>query len=262
MKLKKFLEHPAVCGVDIDDPLTVQLRRDMIQKRRFLRQIYNEWYASLLEALPAGDEPVLELGSGPSFLRDFLPEVITSDVFHCPGVDVVADGSQMPFSSGVFRGIVMTDVLHHLPKPRFFFSEAARCVFPGGRVVMIEPWVTAWSKLIYGRLHHEPFDTMSREWEFLPKGPLSGANSALPWIIFERDRAQFEREFPEWRIREINRIMPFRYLVSGGVSLRSLMPGWAFELWRLAEQALTPWMKTWAMFARVILVRVDIQGNL
>ena len=35
---------------------------------------------------------------------------------------------------------------------------------------------------------------------FPRQGPLSSANQALPWIVFERDRATFEREFPEWRI--------------------------------------------------------------
>jgi hypothetical protein len=39
-----------------------------------------------------------------------------------------------------------------------------------------------------------------------------GANDALPWIIFARDRLKFEQEFPDWRIETIKPIMPFRYL--------------------------------------------------
>jgi hypothetical protein len=38
------------------------------------------------------------------------------------------------------------------------------------------------------------------DWSFPAVGPLSGANGALPWILFERDRARFEREFPQWVI--------------------------------------------------------------
>jgi len=59
-------------------------------------------------------------------------------------------------------------------------------------------------------------------------GPLSGANDALPWIIFVRDRLKFEQEFPQWQIELINPIMPFRYLVSRGVFLSNLAPGWSF----------------------------------
>ena len=88
-------------------------------------------------------------------------------------------------------------------------------------------------------------------------GPLSGANGALPWIIFARDRVKFNNEFPEWRIEVIKPIMPFRYLVSGGVSLRALAPVWSFEGWRQIERALDRWSNQLAMFALIVLRRLD-----
>jgi hypothetical protein len=126
-------------------------------------------------------------------------------------------------------GIVMTNVLHHFSQPRLFFTEATRCVRSGGVISMVEPWVTPWSRFVYSRFHHEPLEPGARSWELSTCGPLSGANDALPWIIFARDRLKFEQEFPDWRIETIKPIMPFRYLVSGGVSLRSLCPGWSFR---------------------------------
>jgi hypothetical protein len=120
---------------------------------------------------------------------------------------------------------------------------------------MIEPWVTPWSRWVYTHFHHEPFDPRAVEWEVPRAGPLSGANGALPWILFERDRGRFERTFPEWHIREVVPCMPFRYLLSGGVSLRGLAPGWTFPFWRGVERLLSPWRKTWAMFARIVLAR-------
>ncbi len=120
---------------------------------------------------------------------------------------------------------------------------------------MIEPWVTKWSTQVFQRLHHEPFQPHAETWEFPSSGPLSGANGALPWIMFERDRSVFEQEFPEWRIRTIRPIMPFRYLVSGGVSLRQLMPAWSFNLWLGLERALSPWMHRLAMFANIVLMK-------
>jgi len=257
---KSWLAHPLTRGLDVDDPRTTELRRYIVQKNNFLRRIYREWYADIAEALPTNGRPVLELGSGAGFLSHVIPGVITSEIFHCSGVDVVLSGLELPFADGALRGIVMTDVLHHLPRPRRFFVEAARCVCPGGVIVMNEPWVTGWSCLIWGRFHHEPFEPLAKEWEFSPTGPLSGANSALPWIIFERDRATFEREFPQWRIHKIKLSMPFRYLLSGGVSRRSLMPGWTFGLWRQLENSLQRWMKQLAMFGLIVLVR-DNKGS-
>jgi hypothetical protein len=118
---------------------------------------------------------------------------------------------------------------------------------------MIEPWVSHWSRFVYTHLHHEPFQPESPVWEFPSSGPLSGANGALPWIVFARDRRRFEAEFPQWQIEHVRPMMPFRYLLSGGVSLRPLTPAWSFGLWSAAESVLGPWERSLAMFAQITL---------
>ncbi len=253
--LKAWLAEPLTRGCNLDDPRTTELRRHVLRHKPFLRRIYEEWYEAIAAKLPGGDLPVLELGSGAGFMPDRIPGVITSEVFPCPGVDRVVDAQTLDFPPRSLRAIVMIDVLHHLPRVRTFFAAAARCVAPGGAVVMTEPWITAWSRFVYTRLHHEPFAPDAAEWEFPPAGPLSGANGALPWIVFCRDRAQFEREFPQWRIRSVEPMMPMRYLLSGGMSLRGLTPRWTFGAWRRVERALGAWMDHLAMFALIALTR-------
>lgn len=255
--LKAWISHPLTRGLDIDDPRTTQLRCQIIRQKVFLREIYEEWYAAIVSALPSGEGSVLEIGSGAGFLKDVIPDLITSEVLYCSNADIVLDGCKLPFPDSTLRGVVMTDVFHHLPQARFFLIEATRCVRPGGVLVMIEPWVTPWSRLVYKKLHYEPFRPDAQEWEFPRAGPLSGANSALPWIIFQRDRKQFESEFPQWRIRTVKLMMPFRYLLSGGVSMRSLMPAWTSRFWRSLEKRFQRWMNTWGMFALIILDRVQ-----
>jgi SAM-dependent methyltransferase len=253
--LRRLLAHPRTRGLDLDDPRTTSLRRSIIQEKDFLRALYVEWYREIAEALPAGDAPVLEIGSGAGFLGDFVPGLITSDVMGIPGLSLVLDGRALPIGTGTLRGVAMTEVLHHIPDAAAFFGEVARCVAPGGMLVMIEPWVTPWSRFVWGRLHHEPFEPDAEGWTLPPSGPLSGANGALPWIVFERDRDTFCVRFPEWEIRSIRVSLPFRYLVSGGVSMRSLMPGWSFGAWRRFEGWLAPWMGSIGTFARVELIR-------
>jgi SAM-dependent methyltransferase len=207
-------------------------------------------------ALPPDRGPVLELGSGPGFLRAFIPrDLITSERLYCEGVDAVLDGQVLPFADASLRAIVFTDVLHHLPRVRNFFREAERTVRPGGVVAMVEPWVSTWSRVVYRQLHHEPFVPETSEWEFPDTGPLSSANGALPWIVFSRDHSLFQREFPTLTIEQVTPFMPFRYLVSGGVSLRSLMPAWTYGGWTRLEISLTPFMHRWAMFAFILLRR-------
>lgn len=255
--LTRWLEHPLTRGLDIDDPRTTRLRRRILAEKRFLRRIYEEWYSAIAASLPPGDGAVLELGSGAGFLADFVPRLARSEVFYTPGIDLALDGLELPFRDRSLRGIAMTNVLHHLPRPLRFFAEAARAVRPGGVVTMIEPWVTPWSRWVYTRLHHEPFLPEAREWEIPAGGPLSGANGALPWILFQRDRERFEREATGWRVRAIAPMMPFRYLVSGGVSLRGLTPAASYPLWKGFETALSPFSGHLAMFAHVVLERRD-----
>ena len=149
----------------------------------------------------------------------------------------------------------MTNVLHHIPNVNLFFQEAARCVHPGGVIAMIEPWVSTWSRFVYSKMHHEPFNPDIPEWALPNGGPLSSANSALPWIILERDLESLRSTNPEWEFQKIELMMPFRYLVSGGVSLRTLMPFWTYKFWKTVEGKLQPKMKQLAMFALIVLKR-------
>ena len=254
--VQAYFSHPLVRDLDIDSPEAILRHSRLIQEKSFLKNIYEEWYTSILASLAENRTgPILELGSGGGFLKDILPCLITSEILRIPTVDMVLDGQHLSFRKASLRGIVMIDVFHHLPDVRRFFCEAAYCVKPGGVIVMIEPWTTRWSRIVYKYLHHEPFLPDFKEWNFAGNGRLSGANSALPWIVFDRDRAKFEREFPEWRIKEIKLQMPFCYLLSGGMSFRSFAPGWLFDRIRRLEDKLQPWMNIWAMFASITLLR-------
>lgn len=251
--VRKLLAHPLTRDLHPDDPVTTSLRRQIIAEKPFLRRIYMEWYGLLKADVPAGDGDVLELGSGAGFIKEFIPHAITSEVFVCPGIDLVTDGQRLALPDGSLRAIVMTDVLHHVPNVRKFFAEATRTVRPGGVVAMVEPWVSWWSRIVYPRLHHEPFLPDAAKWDFAATGPLSGANGAIPWIVFQRDREIFLREFPAWRIETIEPLMPVRYMISGGISMRSLMPVGMYQPLKWAEKVFG---RGSAMFAHVVLRRV------
>lgn len=248
-----MLGHPLTRGLSVDDPHTTILRRKIVQDKAFLRALYAEWYERIIEVLPWRND-VLELGSGAGVLKDFLPNVITSEAFTTSGVRLIADACHLPFRDKSLAAIVMTDVFHHIPDVRRFLVEATRCIRSGGKIVMIEPWRTPWSEWIYRNLHSEPFSPGS-EWEFPRTGPLSGANGALPWIVFQRDRALFEEQHPQWSINRIVPMMPLSYLLSGGVSMRSLVPGWAYRPIRAVEQIVN--QNNWAMFALIELELVS-----
>ena len=258
--INTILAHPLTAGLQVDDPSTTNLRRKIIEEKPFLKQIYQDWYREILAHIPTQQGAVLELGSGAGFLEQLVPGLITSEVFMCNNIKIVADAMTMPFESSSLKAIVMTDVLHHIPDSHRFFQEASRCLKPDGIIAMVEPWLSRWSSLIYRKLHHEPFDQHSATWTFPDQGPLSGANGALPWIIFQRDRTTFERNFPDSRIEVVRPMMPFRYLVSGGVSMRSLMPALFTPAWKAIESGLSPWMDSLGMFAFIAIRKVPTEA--
>ena len=251
----EILRHPLTRGMSLDDPKTTELRRRIIKEKGFLRRIYEEWYRLLIGHIPHGGGAILEIGSGGGFLKEYYRDALTSEVFFTPHVDVVFNAMTMPFRAASVRAILMVDVLHHIPEPALFFGEAARCMAKGGRCLLIEPWNTSWARWVYQHLHHEPFNP-DGGWSIPSAGPLSGANGALPWILFERDCSLFRRRFPEWRISLVTPMMPFVYLLSGGVSLRSLMPEWSYQLIRRVEESINGMDHTSGMFAFIILERL------
>jgi SAM-dependent methyltransferase len=254
--LAAVLAHPLSRGLDIDDPRTTEVRLQIIREKAFLRCIYDEWYRLIRARIPPGAGAVVELGSGAGYLREFVPEAIQTEVFFCRNTHVAADACSLPFPDAALKAITMTDVFHHIPKAELFLREATRCLRPGGRLVMVEPWVSSWSRLVYRHLHHEPFQPDALDWNIPAAGPLSGANGALPWIIFVRDRKRLAELFPSLEIEEVLPMMPFRYLVSGGISMRSLMPAAAYPLWTWLEKLISPKMSQLGMFAAFTLKRL------
>lgn len=247
--LGRILQHPLTRGLAVDDPRTTALRRQIIATKPFLHRLYSEWYALIGDTL-SDCRRILELGSGAGFFKAVCPTAITSEVFHTPGIDLVADARTLPFADGALDAIVMTDVFHHLQDVAGFLSEASRCVRAGGKLTMLEPWRSPWSQWIYTRMHPEPFEPLAG-WTIPAAGPLSGANGALPWIVFARDAPRFAHDFPTWRVVRLQPLMPFAYLLSGEVWLRALAPGWLYRPVRALESQLDP--ARWAMFAPIEL---------
>lgn len=257
--LESLLVHPLARDSDLNSPETTDCRLRIIQQKPFLKQFYQDCYISIAKHLPKEiGGSVLELGSGGGFLGSYIHEVITSEIINVSNVDVILDGQILPIKNDALKAIVMVDVLHHISDVRSFFTDAARSVKTGGAIIMIEPWVSGWSKIVYGRLHHEPFDAETKDWKLPKGGPLSTANSALPWIVFKRDREIFIHDFKEWDIKEIRPQSPFCYLLSGGVSFRTFAPGFSYPYCRKIERAVQPWIRHLALFALIVLEKKQI----
>ncbi len=227
-----------------------------IRSKPFLRRLYTDFYKEILQTLP-GDlrGPVVEIGSGAGFLKNCLPGSITGDIWPTRFIDVCFDAQQLPFPPDSLKAVVMLNVFHHLPSAVSFLSDAARCLQPGGVIAMIEPWMTVGSHLAYKLFHHEATEKGQAGWEFESSGPLSGANQALAWIVFHRDRAGFERRFPNLRIEAVRPHTPLRYLASGGLSHRFSAPISCYAPLLRLEQRMHRLRRCLSLFATIVVTR-------
>jgi len=232
--------------VNLDDPSRGRELEQLIQKKPALRKLYLETYAryaACLRRCPA-DGLAVELGSGASFVKQVLPEVITTDVIAYPHVDRVVDGTRMPFADGSVRALFLLNVLHHIPDVGAFLRESERVLMPGGRVLIVDQYPGWIGGPVLRHLHHEPFDAKAVEWRFPSQGPLSDANGALCWIVFERDRERFLAEHAGLQLAAFARHTPLRYWLAGGLKSWSLLPGPLFPLATWLDRALlaiSPW---------------------
>jgi SAM-dependent methyltransferase len=247
--LRQLWATREVRGREADAPQTVAARAAVIRSKPLLRAFYEEAYrffeASLRDA-PGGT--VLELGSGPGFIKEVLPHVVTSDIMDLPGADKRVSAMHLPFADDSLAAVLLLNTFHHIPDAGAFLDEAARTLKPGGKVVMIEPANTVWGGFVYRHFRHEEFNTRQQDWTFPPGGPMSTANGALAWIVFVRDAALFRERFPGLTIEAIDCRHPLLYLLSGGTSMRGLAPGRSLPLIRGLERLLaplSPWLGTY-----------------
>jgi hypothetical protein len=232
------------------------VHREIARHKKFLRKIYEKHYRSIQqEALRVRDLPgkYLELGSGGGFLKEVIPDVITSDVVAFPHTDCVAEAEHLPFGDQELKGIYLLNVLHHLSSPSVFFKEVERSLVKGGSVVMIDPYVSWLGSLSNRLFHYEPINPHVKTWDTEAGGRLSVANMALPWVIFSRDRRIFEEKFPRLRIRSIQPHTVTCYVLSGGLSWRPLVPAFTFPFFNGLDNLLSKFPKIFPTHQTVIL---------
>ena len=257
--LKKILQDKEYAAKQaqygLDAPEMTMYHREVILRKPFMKKLYVDWYEMILSKIDKNGK-VLELGSGGGFLKTIFPEVITSDILSLPNCDKVINAYQLPYGENELSAIVMIDTLHHMGECERFFKEASRTLKKGGKIVMIEPANTFWSRIIYKNFHHEPFEEKAVEWDFPSAGPMSVANGALPWIVCVRDKEKFQKMFPDLKITSVKLHTPFRYLLSGGMPYKSMVPSWLFSTVTLKEKILSPFAKGLAMFQTIEITKV------
>jgi SAM-dependent methyltransferase len=232
----------------------LEAHRRVWRAKPSLPRIYGVWFDAILrEAPPAGR--VLEVGAGPGFFgayaRSARPDLklAASDIEKTPWQDLTADCLRLPLRSRSLDTIAGQDVVHHLARPASFFAEAARTLVPGGKIAVVEPWVTPFSYPIYRWLHQEgccldldPWDPFRTD-GITPKDAFQGDGAVVTRLLRTTPAEKWTAlGFDPPRLVVLN---AFAYLLSLGFKPGSLLPRslvrplLAFDE---ATRALAPWL--------------------
>src|SRR5262245_48592863 len=124
------------------------------RRRPFLRRIYCEWFDLIGSRMVSGG-PSIELGAGFAALASHIPGVVATDLEPTPWAEDVVDAHALPYADGSLANVVGVDVVHHLADPPRFLDELRRTLRVGGRLVIVEPYISPVSTTAYRAFHHE-----------------------------------------------------------------------------------------------------------
>lgn len=234
-------------------------QKSIIFEKTLVKLTYDLWYSLILKDYQIAkkhniNSKSLELGSGGSYLKNVIPDLITSDVV--PEIaDIVIDARKLPFPDNSLNTICMTHSFHHIPDIEMFLSEANRTLIKNGRISIIDVCNTPFSKFFFTNFHPEPFNTKQIEWPF-PSNSNIDANQALTWIIFNRDIKKFEKLFPNLKIVKKQFLPWLGYLLSGGVTKKNLVPKSFSWFVVFLEKLLTPLRPLLALHWHITIEKV------
>ncbi len=237
--------------------LEIHENRKAWENKPVLREVYADLYhliaANLAPAI--GDSKNLELGSGMGNVKQFIPDCITSDIFPNPWLDRMENAYQLNFPEESLANLILFDVWHHLQYPANALAEAARVLKPGGRLLIMDPAMSATGCFVYGLFHHEP---LGFRVSFQPESVDLGNPADLPYFAAQSSaqRLLVRRELPKllrgWKTLKILQITSFAYLASGGFRGRQLYPDRMLPVVRAMDRLLGVFPRIFA--ARLLVV--------
>src|SRR5438094_9324844 len=120
---------------------------------------YRELYRDQFKDFPnPAALSILEIGIGTSPLKQFLSNVVTSDVLDLDYLDLVFNCHEIDKLDAIkdksLDVITLTNVLHHLKSPIVFLNGAAAKLKSGGKVIATEPFFSLVSTPSWKDLHY------------------------------------------------------------------------------------------------------------
>ena len=231
------------------------------KKNSILKDFYKNNYYKIIKIIDMNFDKnekiqVVEIGCGPSFLKEVYPNTLYTDIEKHGNCDLVANALNMPFKEESIDMLFLHNVFHHIPDVEKFLNDANKVLKKGGLIYIIDPHKSFFSKIIYKYFHHEKFDTLS-SWKFNSADPQRDSNQALAWIVFERDLDFFKARFKNLEIIEKKYFSFLTYLVSGGFNYKIRIPMFFLKILFIFEKIFKALMRKYlGLFCEILIKKL------
>jgi SAM-dependent methyltransferase len=286
-QLRRWLTDSRLLNVPVDSPELIKIHRQILHEKKCMREVFNEFYDLNIKLnkkhflINSNNTPIdtnhsklfvrgkeVELGAGSSIFKLRHPHIVSSDIKREEGVDLVVDAEQMPFGENEIHCFYAINCFHHFADPQKFFNELNRVLQPGGGLIIIDPYFSLFARWFYNVVFKtEHFNMRQFDWQAetqtaqgseMQRGVMSGANQALSYIVFFRDYERWQKLNPSLEIVEKLVLTNYlRYLLSGGLNFKQLIPDFMLPVVRTLEFLLTPFSR-WFALHHVIVIRKKI----
>ena len=198
-------------------------QRENIMNNSGLKSYFSFLYEIVNQELETFDS-ILEVGAGAAISNIFVSRnIVRTDILPFNEFNVLGDCAmeRLPFKDSSFDAVLAFDSIHHSEQPSKAILELLRVTRKGGKIILVEPFVSLLSYLPYKIFHHE--DT---SWDFKEQGsielslqnhnPETGDQGVSRFIINQLSNWR-STNFPKLNV-SITYLSPFSFFATGGVS--------------------------------------------
>jgi glycosyltransferase involved in cell wall biosynthesis len=208
-----------VSNLNYADQLRIQRKNSSIPSVQvYLKSLYGR-----VENEIKLDAEYLEIGAGAGISKDFLKEyrIQRTDFMGSDDNDIRGnvDAHALPYKNDEFDGVLLFDALHHFTMPLDAMKECLRVTKPGGKIILIEPYVSLFSYPIYKFFHFEKTSWIYRidSSDGAPSGPEQGDQGISKAILksLKYSKTPQLKELSSWNY---SLITPFSFFLTGGAT--------------------------------------------
>ncbi|MEW6006686.1 MAG: hypothetical protein AB1595_00805 [bacterium] len=138
-----------------------------------------------------------------------------------------------------------------------FFKEIIRVLKIGGRILILDPYISPFSYFIYKFFHREGFDMKANIFEKkeLSKDPFD-SNMAIANLLFFKHKEIFRKNYPNLKIVKKELLSFILYPLSGGFEHPCFIPKSIIGIIKALEKILYPFRKLLALRTFVVIEKI------